>query len=134
MKTYVFLYIGLLLIANACPDQDPFPDSEIKIINNSDNTILHLFHSDTLLPEINYFNSSEQLDYATIHPNDSAILPGFYKNHFSQGYRELILFLFNKDTVTSTDWEVIKNQYLVLKRYDLTLTDLDSLGWTITYP
>ena len=134
MKTSSLIFIGLLFIANACPDQDPLPDSEIKIINNSDITILHLFNSDTLLPEINHFSTNDQIEYATINPNASSVFPGFYKDHFSRGYDELILFLFKRETVISNDWETIRSQHLVAKRYDLTLSILDSLDWTITYP
>ncbi len=34
----------------------------------------------------------------------------------------------------ATPWETVKTNYLILKRYDLSLQDLKNANWTITYP
>ena len=45
----------------------------------------------------------------------------------------LMFFVFSVDTLDKYSWDEIREGYMVLKRYDLSITDLDSLNWTITY-
>jgi hypothetical protein len=46
----------------------------------------------------------------------------------------LIIFIFDAAIVDTTPWETIKKNYLILKRYDLTLKELDSLNFKVIYP
>lgn len=46
----------------------------------------------------------------------------------------LSVFIFNADTLSSVSWSKIREEYLILKRYDLSLSDLEEMDWTITYP
>lgn len=44
----------------------------------------------------------------------------------------MMVFLFREDSLLANDWEDAPN--FVLKRYDLTIDDLNAINWTITYP
>lgn len=46
----------------------------------------------------------------------------------------LSLFLFHPDTISKYDWNTIRSQYKVLRRYDLSLQDLQQKNYTVTYP
>jgi len=46
----------------------------------------------------------------------------------------LIIFVFDAQTLESTPWETVKQNYSVLRRYDLSLEDLKKSRFTITYP
>ena len=46
----------------------------------------------------------------------------------------LSLFVFHVDTLAKYDWESIRKDYNILKRYDLSLEDLEQLNFTIIYP
>jgi hypothetical protein len=46
----------------------------------------------------------------------------------------LSVYLFNADNVDASGWNVIQSQYKVLKRYDLSLQDLQTANFLITYP
>jgi hypothetical protein len=46
----------------------------------------------------------------------------------------IIVFIFSKDTVDTYSWEKIRSEYNILKRYDLSVSDLENHNWTITYP
>ena len=46
----------------------------------------------------------------------------------------LNLYVFDAFIVENTPWEVVARDYLVLKRYDLSLEDLQKLDWRVTYP
>lgn len=43
------------------------------------------------------------------------------------------VFVFDGSTLETQGWDYIKANNLVLKRYDLTLKDLENMNWTITY-
>ena len=45
-----------------------------------------------------------------------------------------MFYVFSVDTLEKYSWEEIREGYKILKRYDLSMDDLDSLDWTITYP
>jgi len=50
-------------------------------------------------------------------------------------YSDIVyVYVFDAAVVENTPWEVVARDYLVLKRYDLTLEDLQLLDWKITYP
>lgn len=44
----------------------------------------------------------------------------------------LTIYLFREDSLKANDWKDAPNY--VLKRYDLTIDDLNAIGWTINYP
>ncbi len=46
----------------------------------------------------------------------------------------LSVFIFDSDTIKSVNWDDIQKEYSVLKRYDLSIENLEMLDWTITYP
>ena len=54
------------------------------------------------------------------------------KQPYSTGV--MTIFLFDMAVVDSVPWEKIREDYLVAKRYEYTLAQLDSLNWTIVYP
>ena len=46
----------------------------------------------------------------------------------------LKFYILDAFVVENTPWEVVARDYLVLKRYDLSLSDLQKLDWRVTYP
>ncbi|HEY5507722.1 MAG TPA: hypothetical protein VIK29_03555 [Paludibacter sp.] len=46
----------------------------------------------------------------------------------------LSIYIFSTDTLNVYDWSKIRTGYKVLKRYDLSLDDLQKSNYTITYP
>lgn len=46
----------------------------------------------------------------------------------------LMVFIFDAEVLESTPWDTVCANYMVLKRYDLTLNDLKNMNWEITYP
>ena len=46
----------------------------------------------------------------------------------------LFLFIFDANVIERTPWDIVARDYLVLRRYDLTLEDLQRLNWQVTYP
>lgn len=62
-----------------------------------------------------------------------------YYSPWSAIYKELStdtisFFVFDCDTVEAYPWDVICDEYKILKRYDSSYNDLKSLNYTIYYP
>lgn len=45
----------------------------------------------------------------------------------------MMVYVFDSPTLETEGWEYIIEHDLVLKRYDLTLKDLEDMDWTIVY-
>lgn len=46
----------------------------------------------------------------------------------------LSVFIFNQDTLNTNSWETIRHDYKILKRYDLSLQDLEMLNYEVPFP
>ena len=46
----------------------------------------------------------------------------------------LSIFIFSDNTISNYDWQIIRTNYMILKRYDISLDDLENQKWIITYP
>ncbi|MZQ50376.1 MAG: hypothetical protein GT598_15370 [Bacteroidales bacterium] len=121
-----------LLILVQC---DPW-DFKMKITNNSNSTI-YFFDSfaypDTIIrPEENPINI----------PETNSVLPGSTRANRMRGSWEskfeirdtLMIFIFDETTLRTVPWDTIRKNYMILKRYDLSLEDLVKMDWRVTYP
>lgn len=46
----------------------------------------------------------------------------------------ILIYFLSKDSVDKYSWDKIRSNYNILKRYDLSLDDLEKQNWTVTYP
>ena len=46
---------------------------------------------------------------------------------------KLQIFIYDAEVIENTPWEVVRRDYLVLKRYDLTLQDIKDRQWRIEF-
>ena len=130
----VFLFMGI-----GCPDgHNDNPDSTIYIENNSDFDILFEFVSyrypDTTVLTDNPFKDDRQYELSVLLANSLVSLPARWIDSFEKDTTPMMVFFFSKDTVDLVSWNKIRDEYKVLKRFDLTKAKLDSLNWTLTYP
>jgi len=142
MKThYKNIYIRLpyfivVLFTLGCNDKDCH--KEIGIINNSNKSIYifeYTFYPDTTmmtynnpfpgnphyktLPHTeNYIQSRDCFESFMTHPQADTSM----------------IFIFDANVIETVPWDTIRAKYLFLKRYDLSLMDLENMNWTITYP
>ena len=127
------------LIFYACPDPNTISGYGWFLENNTDDTLsvyMALFYSaypDTLIPEV--FKDGMLKGGALPHETGS-----FYGTDFKPEiiFKDLprdtlSLFIVNVDTMFHVNWAEI-NQTRLLQRYDLSLPDLKSLNFTISYP
>lgn len=111
-------------------------DSKLEIYNSTTKNIYYyhwFYYPDTAIPACN-----DLLEY----PEDFKIKPGGTKNIGVIGSWEgmfaahdtLMIFIFDESIFKTIPWDTIRKNYMILKRYDLSLKDLERLDWIVTYP
>jgi len=141
MKNLIVILIILITGSSKCVMdglEEIEPDSTLTIVNNSAEELIYItsIQDDTTLEKMEFIKDKVQYEALTIKANsliedESNWIYSFTNNETPDTLR---VFLFAKNTIVNTEWDQIESEYLILKRYDLTLSDLDSLDWTITYP
>jgi hypothetical protein len=89
-------------------------------------------YPDTSLPDTNYFG-------LVIKPSEKAKIyesQGEWKDIFNTYLPKdtLSVFIFHNDTIMKYPWKIIKDQYKILVRYDLSYQDFKKNNRTIIYP
>lgn len=135
---YIFVICTSCLLWG-CPGQDDFdPDSTIVIENNSSIDILVYYdfnrYPDTSITEQNPFLNDTQYELALVSSNETKIEENEFVKILNSSDRSMMLFIFSRDTIDQVPWPRIRDEYLILRRYDLTLEDLEAMNWTVEYP
>lgn len=133
----VLVVIYFVLIATTCNKEGENCHKDLLIVNNSSSAIY--FHTSAMYP-----------DTITLYPNPS-LDPGYFKIEGNSTkkdiYRDcmegdlltnpeetIMYFIFDAHTLETTPWDTVVKYYMILKRYDLRLEDLQAMDWIITYP
>ena len=135
MKRYIFLVcIGFFAFKCIMPDRK----YAIDLQNNSNHPIY--FYVAALGMEHAYPDTALQ----SSKPGMQSIQPGksaawYISLPFDRFFKELpkdtlSIYVFHPDTLNAYDWLIIRDQYKILKRYDLSLQDLQDHNFIITYP
>ncbi|MCA1763808.1 MAG: hypothetical protein LC664_12570 [Flavobacteriales bacterium] len=140
MRVIAFiLLLFVLVISTGCPENFDEPDSTVVLKNTSNMDIVHLMESrlvaDTALPLPTPFPGEGNIANSII-PADSSRA---YTDSYIQGFEEnpnkvLMIWFFSRDSVEQLSWDSIVTNYQILRRYDLTLNDLEAMNWTAEYP
>lgn len=132
MKINNLIFISILLLS-CCTDRY---DTGTIFINHSEIAIyvtMADYYVDSSYVFVNYNPGND--DRFKIEPQDTLLyffISG-WKNNF--GVNDTISFyFFDADVIENTPWETVKKEYLVLRRYDLTLENMKTLNWCVPYP
>ena len=138
----IFLFATIVTLFNSCePTNTASCNKIITVVNNTNKTIYlersedyPNFDSYKYYPDPLFNSQTTKLEANTTSKN---VLPtfgncyeGIYK---SIGSGIMMVYVFDGPTLETEGWEYIKDNNLILKRYDLTLQDLKDMNWTITY-
>lgn len=138
-----FTSMGLLsiLLITVCSKCEKAMDYsyEINLVNNAEHSIGYYFATGgehgTFYPD-----SLPETNEYIIYDISNVLRPG-YESHlewekFFQALPNdtLSVFIFHTDTLNKYTWGEVRDGYMILKRYDLSLEDLKQLDFTITYP
>ena len=139
MLRFVLVCMGYVIFCG-CPGDIDEPDSTIILVNNSNETIFYYLEyrlpGDTSLATIarSEFIPEEVMNNSIL-SNSIDEESGPWKSIFDQLPNHLmVIYLFSRDTVEQVPFQAIVDRNLVLRRYELTEADLDSLSWRVEYP
>ena len=129
------LFVILILIFVCCKD---YSIGHYSIYNNSGRPICYympwmhgIHYPDTVLPEKspNYIpiDKSRHSSYGEGKNVEDQLFALFPTDTIS-------VFFFDPDTLVKYKWEIIRQKYKMLIRYDLSRSDLKKLNWCIYYP
>ena len=141
MKNIIkFLLLSIVCITTTCLQKDSENcHYSIKFTNNSEQ-ILYVNEHPDLYPDpfdirnLSYFTPTQK-DIKCCEEKRISYMRSCIENAYNHGRIDtLFVYIFNAEVVENMPWEIVARDYLVLKRYDLTLDDLQWLDWKITYP
>ena len=147
LKTKKFLILLFLFIFYSC---DKLDTQELLVKNSSDKIIFSILSKNDNMNEAGFyyeyqngFDETKRGDYdapfifeeikkgQTIENHDR---PRFWINYFKElEDKKARLFIVQKDSVDKYGWKEIFKKNIYNKKYYLTMKQLDSLNWTITY-
>jgi len=133
---YIIGILSLLMLSSTCCKKDENKHDLILFINNSNKTIFlksSVGFPDTLIHFSNPALAGNSNKVAPKSSGDPLRLSDTYEELFRQ-IDTLMVFVFDSQTLEIEPWDTVKKNYLILKRYDLSLLDLKNKNWVITYP
>lgn len=136
---YILIFGTILLSFNSCGKMDKkYP---LRLINNFSHSIGFYFatggqygilYPDTTLPVSNKYVIYKLKSGDTYEYDSGISWDKIFKDQLPSD--TLSIYIFHTDTLTTYDWSIIRNQHKILKRYDLSLSDLKNRNFIINYP
>ena len=126
-KLKILLLLIICFSLQACPGEvEKEPDVKFNIINSSTVDIYFtVSHNNGNI----LIRQPEERDKILINGVKNEVT---FDSFFQEG-RLLTIFIYKKSTLDNNTWQVIKDQGLYDKRYDLTLDQLKALNYEIVY-
>ena len=139
---WIIILVTSLFVNQACGDKDDNCHKVITFINKTGDTLY--VTSAYEFPDTMIFKTQPN---PLLDPNFTKVLPKesntqvlWHRGCIELAFKDLIpsdtlmVYIFDSKVLKNTPWETVKANYLILKRYDLSLQDLKNTNWTITYP
>jgi hypothetical protein len=135
MKNIFIVFLCLITLSSTCKKDEE--DLKLRVRNNSNSTIYMswgTWYPDTSFSRI--LNPNRNPQCSKIEPQ--SLQDNHYNSPTSSLFNEnmdtLMVFIFDSNIIENKNWDTIVKNYMILKRYDLSLFDLEGMNWTITYP
>lgn len=129
MKMKILIILSIILCSASCEKLVDHVYS-IKIQNNTADTIQ--FYASYTYPDTSIVNEKPRLIMA--YPSKYSYWDSKEKWEDVVPSDTIAIYILSKDTVNKYSWDKIRMDYSILKRYDLSIRDIERQGWTVTYP
>ena len=106
-------------------------------INNTSNQAIYFYYGknfpDTSIID---YNPTVAVDVYKVEASSkkSHGYRGCLESLFDNNSKKSIFFIFDANTLETTPWDTVLSNYLILKRYEITLEDFQNNNFTLTYP
>lgn len=138
-RIIIIIFLSAICTSSSCRKDSSDCHHNIYFKNNSEKTIYFKAsynYPDTQIVDPKPYMGSE---LNRLLPNENGS-PLNHSSCYEQEFKNriesdtLIIFVFDSQVLESTSWETVKQDYLILKRYDLSLQDLQNMNFKLTYP
>jgi len=130
---YVFL-IGLIIMlcSNCCKENEGY---KLRVNNTSTKSIYVTWtKGDSSLFKVVNPTNEPRINKVEAHTIQNTYYGDASKGLFDSKTQKISVFIFDAQVLESTPWDTVQAKNMVLKRYDFTLQDLESIQWLVTYP
>ena len=138
----IILVISIIFLNHGCGEKEDNCHKTITFKNATTDTLYVV--SSSQYPDTSTFagipNPALNPNFTKVLPNESNTQVLWGRDCIELAFKDLIpsdtmmIYVFDAKVLEGNTWETVKSNYLVLKRYDLSLQDLESMKWEITYP
>jgi hypothetical protein len=138
----IILLLNIIPLLISCEATNTAKCHKIITVVNNTNKSIYIESSDYYPDTESYKLDADPLNNSNtskVEANKTSknVLPT-YGNCYEAMYPNIksgimMVFVFDGPTLETQGWDYIKTNNLVLKRYDLTLQNLEDMNWTITY-
>lgn len=105
----------------------------INYMNNSNLTVTMAYSKN--YPDTSLANVIFDIENIAPHTKRISGMDNGWGSEFNDNeFGILNFFVLNTAIIDNTPWDTIVKYHMVLKRFEYTVQDMDSLNWTITYP
>ncbi len=140
----LFVLLSTLLLSCRSYEDTPNCHRRVMIVNEFENSI-YVRHSFIYPDTVDFYTPFSKTDahIFKVLPNDKSDIPLFMgrdcwevliKDKGLVSSDTLMIYVFDGELIENISWDIISSEYKVLRRYDVSLEDLQRLNWTITYP
>jgi hypothetical protein len=139
--SWIIIVITSLFFYQACGDKEDNCHKTITFVNKTADALYVVANSD--YPDTMAFRNQPNplLDsnFTKVLSNENNTQALWRRDCIELAFKDLIpsdtlmIYVFDSEVLENTPWETVKTNYLILKRYDLSLQDLKNTNWTITY-
>jgi len=136
IRLFIPVAILALLLIGCSRDIEIQPTNVLEIINISNGAIVYKIgniYPDTLLWKSNPF-TTQTIEQLTIESGKSAEVPLYFSSYGPGFDGKTCLYFFEKNTLINSNWDSIRDNYVILDRMDFNEDNLDSLNWELVIP
>lgn len=122
-KTFI-LFFSLYTMSNCAPDKGSY----IQIYNNSNHSIIANYSKE-------YPDTSLNIIYSICELQPFSNCESYMEYEFKiNSHDTLQIFITDVDTLKKYGIDTCKQEYKILKRYDLSMKELEDMNWIVNFP
>ncbi len=140
MKKILLILMGIFLLqSNSCEDTIfDNSDDRLKINNKSTKNIYHYWQTnypDTIIANYNPLLAPKFYKISSQKTNSIVLHRSTWEQKFECCIPSdtLQIFIYDEQVLESTPWEEVRENHLILKRYELSYQDILDRNWVIEF-
>ena len=138
-QTFLFLVVSCCLLSSTCKKDDP-PCTRLKLNNNTDKPVYVLISYDYPDTSLNFQSPFANYYRINIGAHSTGDIRDVYNFECADKYFEyypnnkVSFFVFDAKLVDTTPWITVRQNYQIIKRYDVGKNEVINNNYTLSLP